>query len=75
MAAQYRRIAARRGAKRAAIAVAHTLLRIIYFMLQRQTTYHDLGGLYFDERDRLQTVRRAVQRIERLGYRVTLDVA
>lgn len=75
LAAQYRRIAARRGGKRAAIAAAHTLLRIMYFMLQRKTTYQDLGGLYFDERDRLQTVRRAVQRIERLGYRVTLDAA
>lgn len=75
LAAQYRRIAARRGAKRAAGAVAHTILRTIYFMLLRQTTYHDLGGLYFDERDRLRTVRYAVKRIERLGYRVTLEVA
>ncbi len=75
LAAQYRRIAARRGGKRAAIAVAHTVLRIIYFLLVRQTSYHDLGRLYFDERDRLRTMRQAMRRIERLGYRVTLDAA
>jgi transposase len=75
LAAQYRRIAGRRGAKRAAIAVAHTILRTMYFMLSRESTYHDLGHLYFDERDRLHTVRRAVKRIEQLGYRVTLDAA
>jgi transposase len=73
--AQYHRLAARKGGKRAVIAVAHTILVTIYHMLKYGTTYRDLGGNYFDERDRTRNVRRAVQRIERLGYRVTLEAA
>lgn len=75
LAAQYRRLAARRGDKRAILAVAHTILMTIYHLLRHGTTYKDLGGNYFDERDRQATLRRAVSRIERLGYRVTLEVA
>lgn len=75
LSAQYHRLAARRGAKRAVIAVAHTILVIIYHLLRNGTTYRDLGDNYFDEQARLSTVRRAVQRIERLGYEVVLQPA
>jgi transposase len=75
LAAQYRRIAARRGARRAALAVAHTILVITYHLLSRQTTYEDLGANYFDDRDRTATIHRAVARIQRLGYEVTLTPA
>jgi transposase len=44
LAAQYRRLAARRGAKRAAVAVAHTLLVMVYALLTQEVTYHELGG-------------------------------
>jgi len=71
-AAQYRRLAARRGKKRAAVAVGHTLLRMAYYILSRATTYQELGGNYFDERDRAGVERRLVQRLEQLGYTVTL---
>ena len=64
LAAQYRRLAARRGAKRAVVAVAHTILTIIYHLLRDQTTYRELGGQYFDERDRQATERRLVRRLE-----------
>ena len=47
----------------------------IYHMLKNSTAYEDLGGNYYGERDRYRSVRRAVQRIERLGYRVTLEAA
>ena len=47
----------------------------IYHMPKHGTIYQDLGGNYFDERDRYQSIRRAVQHIERLGYRVTLEAA
>lgn len=73
LAAQYRRIAARQGAKRAAVAVAHSFLRIAYRLLRDGTTYVDLGGNYFDERQRGRTVQRAVRRIENLGYVVRLE--
>ncbi|HLB12588.1 MAG TPA: transposase, partial [Dehalococcoidia bacterium] len=75
LAAQYHRLAGRRGGKRAIMAVAHTILVTIYHMLSRGTTYSDLGGNYFDERDRQATLRRAVRRIEALGYTVTLEAA
>jgi transposase len=75
LAAQYRRLAARRGHKRALIAVAHSLLVIIYHLLRDGTPYKDLGANYFDERERDATVRRTVRRLERLGYRVTIEAA
>jgi len=69
---QYRRIAARRGAKRAAVAVAHSLLVIVYHILTRHEPYHDLGVTYFDERDRQAVERRLVKRLQSLGYEVSL---
>jgi transposase len=73
LSVQYHRLAARQGAKRAILAVAHSILVIIYHLLRDGTTYQDLGGNYFDERNRQATVRRAARRIEALGYKVTLQ--
>ncbi|GAC1521971.1 MAG: IS110 family transposase [Chloroflexota bacterium] len=75
LAAQYRRLAARRGAKRAALAVAHTILVIAYHIIREGTVYEDLGGNYFDERERDRTIRRAVHRLERLGCKVSVEAA
>jgi transposase len=75
LAAQYRRLAARRGHKRALIAVAHTILLIAYRIIRDGTTYEDLGSNYFDDRNRRATLRRSVQRLERLGYKVTVTEA
>lgn len=75
LSAQYRRLAARRGGNRAAIAVAHTILVIAYYLLQRRCTYQDLGGNYFDEREGEAMVRRLSHRLERLGYTVTKKAA
>jgi transposase len=72
LAARYHRIAARRGKKKAAVAVAHSILLIAYHLLRDGTTYQDLGGNYYDERDRAAVERRLVRRLERLGHRVTL---
>ncbi len=73
LSAQYRRLMARRGRNRAAIAVGHTLLVIIYHMIQRGTEYEDLGPQHFEERDRQGTERRLVRRLEGLGYTVVLE--
>jgi transposase len=73
LSAQYHRIAARRGSKRAILAVGHSILTISYYLLTRHTTYQDLGHNYFDERDREGVKRRAVRRLEQLGYEVTLS--
>jgi transposase len=75
LSALFHRLAARRGTKRALVAVAHTIVRIVYHLLRHGRVYQDLGGNYFDERQREATVRRAVRRIERLGYQVTLQPA
>ena len=75
LSAQYHRLAARRGSKRAIIALAHTILVIVYNMLRNGSTYQDLGDNYFDERDRQATIRRTVRRIESPGYLVTLETA
>jgi transposase len=75
LSAQFHRLAARRGRKKAAVAVAHSILVIAYHLLSRGTTYQDLGVNYFDERDRQAVERRAVRRLEALGFKVTLEPA
>jgi transposase len=75
LAAQYRRLAARRGKNRAAVAVGHTILVIIYQLLTHETEYQDLGAQYFDERDRAAVERRLIRRLEQLGYSVLLEPA
>jgi transposase len=73
VSAQYRRIASRRGAKIAMIAVGHSLLVMIYHMLSEHVSYIELGGNYFDEHDRQATEKRLVRRLEKLGYHVELQ--
>jgi transposase len=75
LAAQYHRLAARRGTKRAAVAVGHTILLIVYRLLSEGDIYRDLGERYFDERDRHAVERRLVARLVGLGYKVSLDPA
>ena len=75
LSARYRRIAARRGRKRAVTAISRTVLKIIYHMLKDGSDYRDLGADYFDQRDKGYTLLRNVRRIERLGYEVTLKAA
>ncbi|MDP8974653.1 MAG: IS110 family transposase [Actinomycetota bacterium] len=72
LAAQYRRLAARRGRAKAAIAVAHSILIIAYHVLTEGSVYCDLGGNYFDERDRQGVARRLLHRLQDLGFGVTL---
>jgi hypothetical protein len=69
----YRRIAARRGATRAVMAVAHTLLEIAYHMLKRKEDYRELGADHFDRIDVNRIRRSLVRRLERLGHKVTLE--
>jgi transposase len=72
--AQFRRLAGRRGKKRAVVAVAHSLLEVIYHLLKNpQLEYHDLGGNYFDELDPERLCRHLVKRLERLGFDVTIQ--
>jgi transposase len=72
--AQFRRLVTRRGTKRAIVAVGHSIVVIVYHLLARRTTFEDLGGLYFDQRDREAVRRRAVKRLHDLGFDVALTV-
>jgi transposase len=72
LAAQYHRLARRRGGKKAAVAVGHSILVIIWHLLEHDCPYVDLGSTYFDERDRAFIQRNLVRRLEQLGYSVAL---
>jgi len=74
LAAQYQRLVRRRGKKRASVAVAHSILVIAYHLLKRGEEYHELGANYFDRQRPEATATRLVQRLEKLGYQVTLQV-
>jgi len=73
LAAQYQRLAARRGGKCAPLAVAHSILVIAYHLLQREEEYRELGGDYFDRQRPEAVAKRLTQRLEKLGYHVTLQ--
>jgi transposase len=73
LAAQARHLAGRRGNKRAIMAVAHSILVIAYHLIQRQEPYRELGGNYFDQRSPEATAKRLINRLERLGYQVSLQ--
>jgi transposase len=74
LSAFYHRVARRRGKKRAILAVAHKLLVIIYHVLKTKKPYTELGADYFDKLDTARIQKRAVQRLEQLGYEVTLTL-
>lgn len=69
----YRRLAARRGSKRAILAVAHAILETIYSMLKNGTVFHDLGDNFHDLLNPTKVIQRVITRIERLGYKVVLE--
>jgi transposase len=73
LGAQYRRLAGRRGKKRALIAVAHSVLVIFYHMLKEPVEYEDLGADYFDQQNPERLKRYLVKRLEGLGYAVSLS--
>ena len=73
VSALYHRLAARRGKKRAIIAVAHSIVVSAFYMLSRHEPYRELGATYVDNRRQAHAVDQLTRRIERLGYRVTIE--
>jgi transposase len=71
---KFYRLKARRGYKRAAVAIAHKILVSIYHMLSRNVSYNDLGDLYLDNLNKRHLTRNLVRRLERLGYSVTVTL-
>jgi len=74
-AARYRRVMRHRGHQKAVVAVAHAMLVTAYHLLARKTTYHDPGADYYEHRHADRVRHRAVQLLERQGYRVILEPA
>ena len=66
-------MAARKGRKRAIVAVGHTILVILYHMLKNGQPYRDLGADYFDKRNTDQVRRSLIRRLERLGVQVIIQ--
>jgi len=73
LSAQYRRLAARRGKKRAIVALEHSILVIAFHLILRKEPYRELGGNYFDNRRPHATAHRLVKRLEQLGFSVSLQ--
>jgi transposase len=72
LSAQFHRLARRRGKQIAVLAVAHSVLVILYHLLRDHQPSADLGADYFEQLDRTHLERRYVRHLERLGYAVTL---
>jgi transposase len=70
---KFYRLKARRGYKRAAVAVAHKIMVAVYHMLSHRVCYNELGDAYLDKRNKHQLTRNLIHRLERLGYSVTLE--
>lgn len=75
LSSQYHRIAARRGANRATVAVAHSILSMTYYILKRKQPYIELGPTYDEERKRDMIVRQSLRKLESLGVSVTVNTA
>jgi transposase len=73
--ALFRRIAAKRGKKRAILAVAHSILVTIHALLKNQSTYQDLGSDYFDKKNADGLKRYCLRKLEAMGHKVTLEAA
>jgi len=73
LASQYRRLAGRRGKKRALVAVGHSILVILYYLLKDGRHYADLGNDFFDRLEPQRLTRYYVNRLQRLGHKVTLE--
>lgn len=71
--AQFLRIKTRRGAKKAILAVAASMLNASFFMLRNDVDYQDLGASHFDRFDRRHAIRRLVRRLEDLGCDVQIS--
>ena len=72
MAARFQRLAARKGKKRAIVAVAHTILVSLYDMLKNKQPYRELGADFLDRRNTENIKRYLLKRLERLGLQVTV---
>jgi transposase len=72
LSAFYRRMQVRKGPQKAVLALAHHMISVVYNVLARTEEYVELGGNYYDQQNKPKVVARAVARLKKLGYEVTL---
>ena len=72
VSAFFRRMQVRRGPQKAVVALAHHMLAIIYNVLKRGEEYVEVGGDFYDQRNKTKTVSRLISRLTKLGYQVAL---
>jgi len=72
LTALFFRVAAHAGMKKAAMAVAHRILVLAYYILRDGVEYREAGGDYYDRKNPAQTVKRLTRRLERIGFEVAL---
>jgi transposase len=73
LAALFRRVRTRRGEQKAVMAVAHQLLTIIFHIVADGSVYQELGAAYYDRQNKPKVIRKLVDRLQKLGYYVTLQ--
>jgi transposase len=73
LGAQYRRFAARKGKKRAAVVVGHSILEAVYFMIRDAAPYQELGTRYLDELNKAHIIRHHIRRLESFGFKVQIQ--
>jgi transposase len=73
LSSQYHRIAARRGANRATVAVAHSILSMAYYILKRRQPYIELGPTYYEERKRDVIIKQSIRKLESLGVLISVN--
>ena len=73
LSALYRRVRSRRGEQKAILAVAHQLLIIVFHIIRDGSVYRELGASHYDQQNKPKVTRKLIERLQRLGYYVTLQ--
>lgn len=75
LSAFYRRMAIRKGAQKAVMALAHHMILVVHQVLSRKEEYVEMGGDYYDRRNKPKTVARLLKRLRGLGFEVDVPMA
>jgi transposase len=73
LSTRFKRLAARRGKKRAIVAVGHSIIVSTYYILSKREPYRDLGAEYFDQYKKERTIKRLINRLNNLGVEVDIS--
>lgn len=74
LAEKLKRLAARKGGKRARVAIAHELIKLVYYLMTRKEDYKESGAQAFEKQKEDRKKQLAIKQLEKLGYQVTLNI-